>query len=253
MSVDPGDDRRPGSGLDVDLSGHDRGPTDGGSAPGPRRPPLLAMVVVGALMAAALLALFWSGRSVNDDLLDADESTQAAGTATFDLGAATVAGEVDTEWIRRERCPGWIQLNSAAGDATTLHVVATTAAPDANRGELVDVDDLPAWWASDIGVRFAAPTSTMLLDTPAVSGRLTADADAPEEALLVACEEASGAAGIGIRGPAAGFEQYAVATTEPVPGLGTVLVLGAAWVGGDIDLARDEAALLAETLRPVDG
>lgn len=231
--------------------GTDDAPADAFGAS--RRPPLVAMVVVGAVMALTLFALFRAGGDVTEVLLDEGESAQPAGSATFDLGTATLVGRLDDEWIRRERCPGWIQLNSMDGDATTIHVVATAGAPDAEQGDLVDVADLPTWWADEIGVQVAPSTTTSLLDTPAVAGRLHAGTAAPEEALLLACEEADGSAGIGIKGPAAGFEQYVVATTEPVPGLGTVVVLGAAWVGGDIDLARAEAAGLAASLSRVDG
>lgn len=227
-------------------------PTVGPDRDQPHRPPLVAMVVVGLVMAATLFALFRSGSSATEQLLDEDEVEQPAGTATFELGSAVVTGELDHDWIRRERCPGWIQLNSLAGDATTVHLVVTDAAPDLATRTLVEVDDLPGWWADAIDVTVEPSRATTLLDTPAVEGPLVDGPDAPEEGLLVACREADGSAGSGIRGPAGGFTQYAVATTAPVPGVGTVLVLGAAWVGGDPDLARDEAARLGETLRLVE-
>ncbi len=239
--VDHGVDR-PESGGDGDRppTGH------------PSRPPLVAMVVVG-LVGLVVLVLFLrsaglSSQSVTASMLDEEETVVGPGAVTIDLGSVTVTGELGAEWIQRERCPGWVQFNSLEGDATTVHVIATTGVPDPATGRLLPVDDHVAWLASEAGIDVADPESTTLLGEPAVRGPLVAASGAPEDALVAACREASGRGGSGIRGPAAGFDQYLVATDAPVEGVGTVVVLGAAWVGGDIDLATSEARDLAASL-----
>lgn len=214
------------------------------------------MVVVG-LIGVVVLGFFINTAGLSSDtfrqsVLDEDEELVGPGAVTFDLGGLEVAGTLQERWIQRDRCPGWIQLNSLEGDATTVHVVMTGFAPDMQQRVLVPVDDYAAWLADEAGVRFLDPTDTTLLGVPAIAGRLTADPGANEEQLLVACREEDGSGGTGIRGPAAGFEQELVVTTEPVQGEATVMVLGAAWVSGDIDLAAAEARSLASSLEVVD-
>ncbi len=223
----------------------------------PPRPPLIAMVVVG-VVGVVILALFLRSAglatgSVAESILDEGESIVEAGPVTLEVGDVTLTGTLDHDWILRERCDGWVQLNSLEdGDATTVHVIATSGAPDMTTRTLVAVTDYPAWLATSAGIRIDDAAGTRLLGQPAVAGRLVADAGADEAALLAACRESDGSGGSGIRGPAAGFDQYLVATTGPVDGLGSVLVLGAAWVGGDPDLAADEADGLASSLVVVD-
>lgn len=223
----------------------------------PPRPPVLAMVVVG-LVGIVILGLFlrsagFATGSVAESMLDDGESIVEAGPVTLQVGEATVTGILDHDWILRERCDGWVQLNSLEdGDATTVHLIATRNAPEMTSRSLVPVDDYPAWLARSAGVHLADPADTRLLGHPALAGRLVADPGADETALLAACHEPDGSGGSGIRGPAAGFDQYLVASAGPVEGLGNVLVLGAAWVGGDIDLAADEARGLGQSLALVD-
>ena len=138
-------------------------PTAGPDRDQPNRPPLVA---IGVVMVATLFALFRSGSTATEQLLDEDEVEQQAGTATFALGPVVLTGELDHDWIRRERCPGWIQLNSLEGDATTVHLIVTDAAPDLESRTLVEVDDLPGWWADAIDVTVDPSRSTTLLDTP---------------------------------------------------------------------------------------
>lgn len=223
----------------------------------PSRPPVVAMVVVG-LVGVVILGLFlrsagFATGSVAESMLDDGESIVEAGPVTLEVGDVTLTGTLGHDWILRERCDGWVQFNSLDdGDATTVHVIATASAPDMGTRSLVPVDDYPEWLANSAGVRIDDPAETRLLGHAAVSGRLVAEPYADDAALLAACHEPDGSGGSGIRGPAAGFDQYLVATTGPVEGLGSVLVLGAAWVGGDVDLAAAEADGLASSLALVD-
>lgn len=238
----------------TDVDGPPTGPPTGRPAgPGrtPPRPPIAALVVVG-LVGLAILGLFLrsaggSTASMTASMLDEDESIVGPGRVALDLGDGALVGRLESEWIQRERCPGWVQFNSLDGDATTLHVIATTGAPDVADERLVPVTDYLEWLEREAGLVVADARPTTLLGQPAVRGRLTAVPDAPEDALVAACAPSDG--GSGIRGPAAGFDQELVVTRAPVEGLGTVLVLGAAWVGGDVDLAAREARGLAESLR----
>lgn len=225
-------------------------------APAPTRPPRIALVVVAVIGLVVLGLFLYSAQtasgSMAESLMDEDEELVGPGEVEVDLGAAVLTGELSEQWVQHERCPGWVQFTSTGGDATTLHVIASTGVPDLGRERLVAVDDQVDWLAREVGVRVSPSESTTLLGAPAVRGPLVADADAPEEALLAACREDDDRGGTGIRGPAAGFEQYLVATRGPVGDLGTVLVLGAAWVDGDIGLASREARGLAASLTVVD-
>lgn len=220
------------------------------------RPPLLAMVVVGVVGLVVLGLFLRSGglgtQSLTESLLDGDEEVVGPGEVRLDLGGAVVSADLSDPWIRRERCPGWVQLTSMDGDATRVHVIATAGAPDIATGGLVAVDDYAAWLGSEIGVVQDPSSETSMLGVPATAGPLVAPDDAPREALLAACVEDDGDVGTGIRGPAAGFDQDLVITTQPVDELGHVLVLGSAWVGGDLRVAGAEARRVATSLALVD-
>jgi hypothetical protein len=228
----------------------------GASPPEADRPPLVAMVVVG-LVGVVILALFLrsgglGSQSLAGSLLDEDESTVGPGTVTLPLGPARVTTDLAGEWIVRERCAGWTQLTSADGDATRVHLIATEGVPDPATGRITEVADYLDWLASEVGILQSTPSDTRLLDTPARAGRLTAAEGAPREALVAACAEDDGAVATGIRGPAAGFDQELVATRGRVDALGHVLVLGSAWVGGDIEVAAPAARRIASTLALVE-
>lgn len=224
---------------------------------GAPRPSRVAMVVV-AVVGIAVLGLFLRSAglgnlSFTQSVLDEDEAVVGPGTVPLDLGSGEVTADLSQSWILRERCPGWVQLTSMDGDATRVHVIATPGVPDVATGRLEPVEDYAAWLASEVEVTMASSEPTSVLGVPATAGRLVAEDGAPREALLAACGEPDGSVGTGIRGPAAGFEQDLVVTTGPVDGLGHVLVLGSAWVGGDIQAASREARRVSASLELVDG
>lgn len=207
---------------------------------GPSGPSRTGIVVTIALALTIVVVTALSLQGAGGRGLDEDEELLAAGVHTLEFGSATLTGELVGEWVARPRCDRWLQLNDAANDANTIHVAHLDAVPSRGDGtDRVDIvmeappEDVVAWLA-DRSILMEDATTFEVDGRPAVAGRLVAGEGVVANDAIVACGELDGIAGTGMLGPQAGFDQYmAVIETDGAP----VVVVGAAWVGGDIDVA----------------
>lgn len=239
---DPRDD--PAHGPPPDLV--DRGPVE------TLAPSRTAMVLVGLVGLAVAVLVGVGALDVEGDgrILDEDEALLTAGEHTLTAGPVAVTAELPGDWVARQRCPRWLQLSDAASDATTLHVVWLDAVPlpsDADRVELVPTPpDLPTWWREELDLAVTPVGEEATLDGRPVQ-RLDLDAteDARRRDGLVACGDVGGLAATGMFGPAARFEQQVavVGLDGDVP----MLLVAAAYVGGDLDRAVEGLEAVLET------
>lgn len=219
----------------------DRGPVE---TLAPSRTALVLVGAAGALL-AVLAGLGVINASGGPDL-DPSEVLLDSGRHEFRAGPVQLSTSLPGEWVRRERCDRWVQVSDASDDATTLHVVWLDAVPEPSGGDEVRLrdtpEDLPAWWRDQLGLR------TTTVGTAELDGRTARvyDLDATEAARredgLFACGGVGEPAGVGMRGPAARFDQrVAVVDVDGTP----LLLVAAAFSGGDLDRA---GAALQEVL-----
>lgn len=204
---------------------------------GPSRTGIVVTIAI-ALTVVIVTAVSLSGAGGRG--LDDEEEFLESGTHALDFGAVTLTGELTGDWIARPRCDRWLQLYDATNDANTIHLVHLDAVPSRGDGtDQVDIvmeetpDDVVAWLAQR-SILLEGPQTLDVDGRPAVAGRLTAGEGIVSNDAIMACGALPGPAGTGMLGPQAGFNQYLVVIdTVDVP----VLVIGAAWVGGDVDAA----------------
>ena len=226
-------DDTPRDGPPPDLV--DRGPVE---TLAPSRTAIVLVALVG-LTVAVLVGVgaldVEGGRSLDDD-----ERLLESGRHELTVGPMTVSTELPGAWVARERCERWLQLSDADSDATTLHLVWLDAVPlpaDAPAVDLVATpDDVPTWWREQLDLR-VTPLEGATLDGEPVERYDLDETDASRRRDgLVACGQLGGPAATGMFGPAARFDQQ-VALVD-VAGTDTPLLLvAAAYVGGDIDRA----------------
>ncbi len=202
---------------------------------GPSRTGVIVTIAI-ALTIVVITAL--SLRDAGGRSLDDEEDFLDAGQHALEFGDVTLTGELTGDWIARPRCDRWVQLNDATNDANTIHLVHLDAVP--SRGDGTDQVDIVMEETPTDVVAWLAQRSILLEDTtslevdghPATAGHLVAGDGIVANDAIMACGDLPGVAGTGMLGPQAGFDQYLVVIETPgVP----VLVIGAAWVGGDIE------------------
>lgn len=214
----------------------------------PSRTAIVLVALVG-LVVAVLVGV--GALTLETSTLGEGERRLVEGRHELVAGPVTLTAALPGDWVARTRCPRWLQLSSADGDANTLHVVWLDAVPAASGAEdvvLVDApDDLPTWWRDDLGLRLTALGEGHLDGHAFERWRLDATKASRRSDALVACGDVGGPAATGMFGPAARFDQQVALVNVD----GTILMLvAAAYSGGDPAIAGDalESVLSTGTL-----
>lgn len=242
----PADSQDP---IDHDPGLVERGPVE------TLAPSRTALIVVGAsVILLGVLAGLGVVRTAPELTLGSGEVLLEPGRQTFTVGGATIQADLhDATWVQRERCPRWVQLNVLDDHATSVHLVWMDAVPEASTAASVRLvqppADLTTWWRDQLQLRVDALDTRSMDGLPTTRVGLHATPSARVEDGLVACGDPGGPAATGLRGPAAGWQQEV--TIVDVDGT-ALLVIAAAWTGGDLERSRavvDELVATAQVHR----
>lgn len=204
-------------------------------------PSRTALVLVGAsVILLGVLAGVGVLRTAPEQTLGTGETLVEQGPQTFTVGDAVIQADLhDQPWVVRERCPRWMQLNVLDDHATSVHLVWVDAVPQpATAGSVRLVEppsDLAAWWRDQLHLRVEELTTSPMGGLPTSRVALHATPASRVEDGLTACGTLGGPAATGLRGPAAGWQQEV--TLVDVDGT-ALLVIAAAWTGGDLERSR---------------
>lgn len=208
----------------------DRGPAE---TLAPSRTALVSVGLVAVVIAvlAGLGVVNLSGRQLGEG-----EELLEEGRHALTAGPVTLEADLPGDWIARQRCDRWVQLNDAADDATTLHVVWLDAVPEPSTADPVTMvetpDDLVGWWREDLDLEVTELPDDELDGRVAHRHALDATQDARRRDGLVACGDIGEPAGVGMFGPAGRFDQQvAVVDVDGTP----LMLVAAAFVGGDAE------------------
>lgn len=235
--------------TDTPQPPHDEPPELVDRGPAETLAPSRTAIVLVALVGIAVSVLAGVGAlNVEGSSLDEDEELLSAGRHTLTAGPVTLEADLPGDWVARERCPRWLQLSDAEDDASTLHLVWLDTVPlpsDAPTVELVETpEDLPAWWREQLDLQVTPLPAGELDGRPVERYRLDATEASRRRDGLFACGEQGGLAATGMFGPAARFDQQvALVDVDGTP----LLLVAAAYVGGDADRVGDALATVLET------
>lgn len=213
-------------------------------------PSRTALVLVGALVILlGILAGVGVLRTAPELTLGTGETLLEPGPQAFAVGDVILVADLDDRaWVRRNRCPRWVQLTVLDDHATSVHLIWLEAIPEPSTADpvrLVDPPaDLPGWWRDQLQLRVDDLNTPSVAGLPTTRVGLDTTTESRREDGLVACGTLGGPAATGLRGPGAGWRQEV--TIIDVDGT-ALLIVAAAWTGGDLDRSRAVVDRLVDT------